>query len=398
MREPVRVAFFTDSFHQASGVARTSQELEAFARRRDLPFLSVHSGPETKAVNDGSVRRLELARSPVSVRLERNLHYDFFFWRHMRRVRRELTAFGPDLIHLTGPGDVGQLGAWLAHRFGLPLVIGWHTNLERYARLRLERWINPVAPGLAQWAGSVAENQVRDLCLRFHRMARLVFAPPDLVPSLARELGRPVLLMKHGVDCTLFTPARRKRGKDRALRIGFVGRLSAEKNLRVFADIEARLLRDGHTGLDIVFVGDGAERRWLGRHLTRAVFTGNLSGPALANAYADLDILVFPSETDTYGLAVLEAMASGVPAVVTAAGGPAHAITPGRSGESAPDRETFIEAVAMLAAHTRLRREMGANARLEAIESSWDGVFREMYAGYHRLEPTFAELFAASIA
>ena len=93
-----------------------------------------------------------------------------------------------------------------------------------------------------------------------------------------------------------------------------------EKNVRWLQQLEAELDAEG---LDVRFtiVGEGGEREWLSRHMLRAVFTGVLRGEALADAYAQMDIFAFPSETETVGSAVQEAMASGVPPVVMATGG-----------------------------------------------------------------------------
>src|SRR5262249_1688033 len=112
-----RVALFSDSHYEANGVARTTNALENYPRRRRVPLLSVHAGPTTRVSQDGSVVRLELARrAATSFRLEHDLSFDLALWRHTRRTARELARFRPDVVHITGPSDIGQLGVWLAYR------------------------------------------------------------------------------------------------------------------------------------------------------------------------------------------------------------------------------------------------------------------------------------------
>lgn len=105
-----RTAFLPDTFHEVNGVALTGRQLEAFARRRQIPFLSIHPGPVNETVVDGSVIISQLKRGPASIPLDTNLAYDPILLRYANRVVREIRCFGADLIHLTGPGDMGILG------------------------------------------------------------------------------------------------------------------------------------------------------------------------------------------------------------------------------------------------------------------------------------------------
>jgi phosphatidylinositol alpha 1,6-mannosyltransferase len=115
--------------------------------------------------------------------------------------------------------------------------------------------------------------------------------------------------------------------------------------------------------------------------LARADFAGVLRGVELAQAYADMDVLVFPSHTDTFGNVVLEALASGVPAVVTGDGGPKYIVRDGQTGFVAGD-EGFSAAIGRLARDRPLLQSMRSNARQYALGCSWDAVFKRVYAGY----------------
>jgi glycosyltransferase involved in cell wall biosynthesis len=128
-------------------------------------------------------------------------------------------------------------------------------------------------------------------------------------------------------------------------------------------------------------VGHGAEEPWLRERLHGAEFTGVLRGEALSAAYANMDLFVFPSHTDTFGNVVLEAMASGVPAIVTPSGGPRTIVRDGETGRIVPDEE-FAAAVSGVLADPVRHADMRQAARAYAETASWDSVFEGVYAGY----------------
>src|SRR5262245_11434213 len=137
-RRVPRVALFTDSYYEANGVARTATALEAFAAERERPLLVVHGGTAQQLIESGSVVRLELPRSTwMSFNLDHDLRFDLGLWRHAWQVMSVLRWFRPDVLHFTGPSDIGQLGALLGHRLSIPMVGSWHTNLHEYASRRL---------------------------------------------------------------------------------------------------------------------------------------------------------------------------------------------------------------------------------------------------------------------
>jgi len=382
---PPRVAFFSDSFHEVNGVALTSREFARFAADRDYPFFCVHTGLETRYSKDGEFESFELVNSPWVLELERDLAFDLLFFRHRSRLGRQLRGFRPSLIHVTGPSHVGILGAMLAYELKVPLVASWHTNLHEFAARRLDRKLAWLSPRLRERCVELAERGTLYWTIRFYRLAQLLFAPnPELVRMLSVGTGRPTHLMQRGIDTSLFTPERRTRRGDEFV-IGFVGRLSPEKNVRMLADLERSLRAAGIHDCRFVIVGDGSERAWLARNLHRATLPGVLSGESLAEAYANMDVFVFPSETDTFGNVVLEAMASGVPAVVGGSGGPKFLVQPQRNGYIARDIQTFTQAVAELRTHPTLRERMAKAAREDAMTRSWETVFSRVYGQYDEL-------------
>lgn len=383
MRVP-RVAYFPDSFHEVNGVAHTSRNFVAFAQRRNLPFLCVRAGGTAQTFEQaGDLRALELSRGWASVGIEKDLAFDALFWRHARAIRRELERFQPDVIHITGPSELGMLGAYFAWRLNIPLAASWHTNVHEYAGRRMS-WLTKY---LSARQGIATERSIEAGTLRatssFYRLAKVLFAPNDeLCKLLEKETGGPCHLMQRGVDAELFSPSRRtRREDDGSFVLGYVGRLSIEKNVALLIRVERELTAMGLAGARFVIVGHGSEETSLRAELKRADFAGVLSGVELARAYADMDVLVFPSHTDTFGNVVLEALASGVPAIVTGDGGPKFIVREGETGFIAAD-EAFPSAIARLAQNQPLLQTMRRNARAYALGCSWDAVFERVYAGY----------------
>lgn len=379
---PLRVAFFTDSFHEVNGVALTSREFVAHARRRQLPLFSVHAGPRTCASQDGSVTTWEFKRGRVRWNLERDLAIDILFLRYRRQLMRLLQGFKPDLIHITGPGDAGILGALASYELKVPFVASWHTNLHEFAERRIER-------ALARWPERTRSTVARwmlgwslDRCMQFYGFARATFAPnPELVGLLETRTHRPCHLMQRGIDAALFSPSRRAR-TDSKFTIGYVGRLSPEKNVRLFVPLERALIAAGLSDFQFLIVGDGSERLYLAGTLDRARLPGVFRGEALAEAYSSMDALVFPSETDTFGNVVLEAMASGVVPIVSGAGGPRYLVEDGKTGYVARDLDQYVRALVELESKPMERRLMAQAARASAQWYSWNAVFDRVHEQY----------------
>ena len=383
MRVP-RVAYFPDSFHEVNGVAHTSRNFVAFAERHGLPFLCVRAGGRATASEpSGELRTLELGRSRASVRMEKDLEFDALFWRHAGVIRRELERFKPDVIHITGPSELGIFGAYFAWQMGIPLVASWHTNVHEYAARRMV-WLTQ---RIGERRGKTVEQGVESGALwatsQFYKLARVLFAPNDeLCKMLEQSTGRPCHLMQRGVDTELFSPVRRTRAADDdSVVLGYVGRLSVEKNVALLARVERELNAMGVSGVRFLIVGHGSEESALRTELSQAEFAGVLRGTALAEAYSNMDLLVFPSHTDTFGNVVLEALASGVPAVVTPDGGPKFIVRDGETGFVVQD-DGFARAVAVLVQDRARLERMRVCARAYALECSWDAVFERVYAGY----------------
>jgi len=382
MDAPPRVALFADTFHEVNGAARTCREWHSFALRRQIPFFCVRWGAARGVSEEGPVRTLDLVRSHWAFPVDPDLRFDPWLMRQIEPIEAEIKRFRPDYIHVTSPGDLGIVGVILAARLHIPLAASWHTNLHEFAARRVARMLEWVPRGWRASAARTVESFVMDRVCWFFARSSVIFAPnPELAAVLRRRTGKLVVPMRRGIDTGLFHPSRRTRSDNRLV-VGYVGRLMPEKNLRLLARVEAALRADGFADARFQITGAGSERQWLERNLSRTTFTGVLGGEGLACAYADMDIFAFPSRTDTFGNVVQEALASGVPAVVTDAGGPRYIVRDGQTGFVAASDEEFCDCVVALARDQPLRQRMAAAARRQVENQSWDWVFEEVYAGY----------------
>ncbi len=382
MNKPLRVAFFADSFLEINGAAMTSQRLVGYAKQNGYPFLCVHADKKTEIVQDGSVTYLSLKRSPLAIKMDEDLAYDPLFQRHATGVLRELVKFKPDVLHITGLNDVSIIGAYLGWKLQIPVLGSWHTNIHEFAARRLAKIFKFLPVSFVSKTTDMIERKILDGSLLYYKIPKVVLAPnQELVDLFAERTKRKALIMARGVDTDLFSPVKRTV-HDNIFRFGFVGRLRAEKNVRLLLDLEKKLLAAGKTDFKFLIVGEGNERAFLEKNMRNAEFTGFLDGERLAEAYAKMDVFVFPSETETFGNVVQEANASGVPAIVANQGGPKFIVRHDETGFIAEDSDDFVEFSIELFDDAEKLKRMKTASREFALSRSWDAVFEKVYQAY----------------
>jgi len=276
----MRILIATDAWHpQVNGVVRTltmtAEAAKAF-------------GVEVSCLTPQSFRTVAMPSYP-DLRLA--LPYG-------AKIARLIDDARPDSIHIATEGPIGLSVRRYCRKHGVPFTTSFHTRFPEYVSARLpvrESWI---------WAALRA----------FHRNSQAVMAA---TPALANELRargfRNVVLWPRGVDTSLFHPRTADLGLPRPVFL-CVGRVAVEKNLEAFLELELPGTK--------VIVGDGPARAALARKYPQAVFLGARQGEELADIYAAADVFVFPSKTDTFGLVLLEALASGVPVAAFPVTGP----------------------------------------------------------------------------
>jgi glycosyltransferase involved in cell wall biosynthesis len=254
------------------------------------------------------------------------------------RVVRALDRFRPDLVHAVCPFILGWAGVLFARTRGKPLVCSYHTHIARYARF---------------YHFGFAERPVWAVVRKLHQQAHVNLTVSEASRLELEGQGVPhVAIWRGGVDLDLFRPDRADRAMRERLTGGhperriclYVGRLAAEKALDELLPLAAPG-GDRHVAL----VGDGPARSDLAQAFqgSQATLTGPMSGIELAAAFASADVFTFPSTTDTLGLVLLEAMASGLPVVAARTPGAEELISRAPAGSlfQLGDREELTAAV-----------------------------------------------------
>ncbi len=275
------------------------------------------------------------------------------------KLRRALTNFGPDVLYVAAPFGLGARALQLGTRLQVPTVACFQTDVPGF----LEQYgLKFVGGALWKWLKYV------------HNLACRTLAPSQAsVTDLCANGVNDVFLWRRGVDGNLFHPSRRDDGLRSAwnlngrLAVGYVGRLAHEKrvdDLRVLAADER---------IKLVIVGDGPQRAFLQRELPDAEFAGFRSGEDLARHFASFDVFVHLGLNETFCQTIQEAMASGVPVVAPARGGPIDLVSPLRNGLlfEPYDLEHFRRCVSLVVGEPLLRKQLGSHARKSVEERSW---------------------------
>ena len=293
----------------------------------------------------------------------------------------------PDVVHVASPFVLGAWGQAAANSLTVPSIAVYQTDVAAYARV--------YGVGLTE---RMAWRWIRSV----HNAATRTLAPStDAVAALAAHGVQRVHLWRRGVDDVRFHPCHRSAGVRRALAphgevlVGFVGRLAVEKQVDLLAGV-SRL-----PGVRLVVVGDGPAAGSLRRALPAAAFLGARHGAQLARIYASLDVFAHTGAHETFGQAIQEAMASGLPVVAPAAGGPLDLVRHRHTGYLVPPNRAdgFTAAVADLAADRDRRRRFGAAGRVAVEGRSWTAVGDELlghYADVQHLDAASPRLVAIS--
>ncbi|XP_050212380.1 sulfoquinovosyl transferase SQD2 [Mercurialis annua] len=286
------------------------------------------------------------------------------------RIISEVARFKPDIIHASSPGIMVFGALIIAKLLCVPIVMSYHTHVPVYIPRYTFSWL--VTP---MW-----------LVIKFlHRAADLTLVPSvaigkDLQAAKVTAANK-IRLWNKGVDSESFHPrfrshemrCRLSNGEPDKPLIVHVGRLGVEKSLDFLKKVMDRL-----PGARIAFIGDGPYRAELEEIFTGmpAVFTGMLGGDELSEAYASGDVFAMPSESETLGLVVLEAMSSGIPVVGVRAGGIPDIIPPEQEGKtgylfSPGDLDDCLSKLEQLLYNRELRETMGKAARKEMEQYDW---------------------------
>lgn len=278
---------------------------------------------------------------------------------------------------ISTPGPIGITALIAAKMLGLRASGIYHTDFPQYIRILTD--------------DSFLETLTWDYMHWFYSQLDLVYVNSEHYRRCWIDRGiasDKIKILPRGLDTTLFDPSRRDRAflkkfgvRENATVLLYVGRISKEKDLDVLA-AACKKLHGKNGALQLLLVGDGPYLKELKTLIPDACCTGYLTGLELAKAYASSDIFVFPSTTDTFGNVVIEAFASGLPAVVSDQGGPRELVENGRTGfvTKSLDVADFTAAVQRIVEDPKLREAMAKNARRSVETRDWSEAFRKFWA------------------
>ena len=360
---PMRIAIVAESFLPAiNGVTNSILRVIEHMTARGHEVTVIAPSPGVTAYGKARIIRVPSFGFPRYPELRIGHSRDF-----VREVLREIK---PDVVHLGSPAVLGAASLSAAQELGIPSVAIYQTDLAGFA---------------SRYHLGLAGRSIWRYIANIHRRADLTLAPSTAAVWDLRERGvNNVVRWMRGVDLERFNPSfrdeelRRSIAPDGQLIVGFVGRLAREKQIERLKG----LCRMPH--VKVVIVGDGPMKAKLKKELKGAIFTGFKSGDELSKLYASFDVFVHTGQDETFCQAVQEALASGVPVVAPASGGPLDLVQHGHNGFlwTEASRYSLVGAVTELAKYPVKRERLAANARPSVEVRPWCGVMDELEGHY----------------
>ena len=363
-------AWFTDTLEDVNGVANTIRKLTAACVAQGCELVVITSRDVTTITgipikNFTPVGEFELPEYELQ-----KLSFPPIL-QMIDYIQRE----GFTELIISTPGPIGLTALLAGKMLGLRTSGIYHTDFPQYVRILTDdNFLETLTWTYMKW---------------FYEQLDLLYVNSEGYRRAWTERGIPgerIRILPRGLDTTLFHPSRHdpdfwlKRGIPRGhLVLLYAGRVSKEKDLDVIIHAWSKLNCER---LSLAFVGDGPYLKDLRTLLPDATFTGYLAGLELARAYASSDLFLFPSTTDTFGNVILEALASGVPCIVSDQGGPKDLIEHGRTGfiTHALDAEDFARRVQQLTDDSNLRHAMSIEAHRAVQNRDWSEAARKFWA------------------
>ncbi|MCS7279562.1 MAG: glycosyltransferase [Thermodesulfobacteriaceae bacterium] len=367
--KPVKVAYLTDTYDHINGVALSTKLMQKIAFEERLPIKFVICSKDR--VKDFKPQENLVNFTPI-------FEFSVPFYDELKMGVPNLIELIEFLekeeftgIHLATPGPLGLAGFLAGKILGFPLTFTIHTDLPSYIKIYT--------------LDGELETFTWKILIYLATAVNHCFVPSEFYRKLLIEKGglpNKISTFPRGIDRNKFSPKYRKDDfwsnklgiKENSEVILYVGRISKEKNLDLLFQIASYF-----PDRTFVLVGDGPYRKTLEeRKVPHIYFTGYLQGEELSQAYASSDIFLFPSETETYGLVVLEAMASGLPVIVSSQGASHEHVRDGVNGFIAHTLEDYVEKLSLLLNYRELRLKMGK----EALKTTMNLDFRKTYLEY----------------
>ncbi|MDR2478432.1 MAG: glycosyltransferase family 1 protein [Treponema sp.] len=379
----MRIAYFTDTYMpEINGVTNTLSRLEDYLQAHGIGYAifapaydgnTVSAGGAGSGTAEGPYKTLHRFKGfTTRFSPESRLAFPSF-----REIDRICDRYKPGLVHVITELGVGIRGMRYAVTRDIPLVMSYHTDYCRYLGYF---GLEPLKPLLEKYLAWFYGFSCRTLVPSRHTLG-------ELFAKGYRNLG----LWSRGIDTDRFNPACRSAelrdsfGKGKFIFL-YAGRLSPEKGLDMLLYAAEEIERRFPGKAAFVFTGSGPCEAIIRRgNLPNVFVTGFMRGDDLSRMYASADCFAFPSGTETFGNAALEAMASGLPVAGVASGGVTDFLSHGHNALlcAMNDRKAYTENLTAIMEDAALRGHLAANARTTALSRGWGRVFDGLINGYN---------------
>jgi len=394
-----RIAFFAEMLiEDFDGCTRTMFQLIKRIPKSEFEFVFFCAVPPEKDVD------FPVVKVP-SVRIPYNKTYKVcapFF--NKKKITEQLDEFRPDIIHFASPSPLALLAKKYAKKNRIPVITIYHTHFVSYTKYYFRK-----LPFLIPFFHEISKR----LTKKFYNDPNKVYVPTNaIIDDLRKDcsIQNPNLkLWQRGIDAQLFNPAKKDRAFIKGITknddpiILFTSRLVWEKNLQQLIDLY-KLYEAKKIPMNFMVVGDGVARAEIEQQMPNAHFMGMIDHAKLSVLYASSDVYFFPSDTETFGNVVIEAMASGLPGVAADGGGPKSFMVDGTNGFLCPPNDVFayFERIQELLANPKLRQKIIYEGLSTVKGMSWDRLadiyFEDLKKMSQRKLPSFPEVNQLKLA
>ena len=376
MPDKTRIVFFVDILERHfDGVSNTMHQLAHRTPRDEVEPIFITTFPPTQ--NDFP---FPVYQCPyVSWILYKD--YRIGLPKRMKNLEQILNEFKPQLLHFTSPTLMGRYAIQYARAHHLPVTTTYHTHFYSYMEYYFD-FFKPLRRRMEKLAISLSRS--------FYVAVNATFVPSEPMKQFLLELGvqeKKIEYFRRGINAQHFDPSFRSQEikKTYGLRdekiVLFVSRLVKEKELDTIIRTY-RLFLEKRSDVKFMITGDGPFKSYMEKRMPEAIFTGKQTKEQLASLYASSDVFMFPSTTETFGNVVLEAMASGLPVVAAAAGGPMGIVNRSEAGfvVEPKNEQAFFDKISEILDNPVKHQQFSQNAVVYAQSQNWDKLCAQMIA------------------
>jgi len=380
----IKVAFFAENLiDDFDGASRTVFQILDRIPRDEFEFMYFTAVPPKNGKQvEGEIFKFRSVAIPSNETYRMGLPYF-----SKAEMWAALDDFEPDVIHFTSPSPCATYAKKYGKEKGVPVIAIYHTHFISYVKYYFRKM---------KFLTSFFEKKVCNITYGYYNDLEKVYVPTDEIihdlKGLARLKGDNLKLWQRGLDNELFSPNKKDIPYIQGItgntnkNVLFASRLVWEKNLDALIALYRYFEKKGDR-VNFIVAGDGIAMKEMRRNMPKAHFLSMVGHEDLSRLYASADVFFFPSDTETYGNVVVEAMASGLPCVVANGGGPKSYIQHSETGFlcEANDIEAYYKAISNILNDKELRGKLSYNALEFTKQLSWNSLVNVYFNDLRRL-------------